>query len=126
MPSLPPVLLRRRSGHTLVPEIRSSKAGWLPVMGGCTEPADQRSFGAQAELGDLALAVEADWRIRESRAGAGVAPHLAVAPQPGIQVPVARQMGDQRPAARQAQLPAVAVAAQIQAVAGSGRLPGHL
>ena len=104
---------RRRGAHRL----RRRRIDQRRIDGVTRHSAGRRSFGAQAELGDLAPAVEADRRVRQPGAAAGVAPHLAVAPQAGVQVPVARQMRDQRAPARQAQLTAVAVAAQIQVVA---------
>src|SRR5713226_3481679 len=72
---------------------------------------------AQRNERDLAAAVEANRRPRDAQAATGVAGHSALTPQAARGVAASLELGDQGPAARQADLAAMGMAAKIEGVA---------
>jgi hypothetical protein len=72
------------------------------------------------------LAIDAERKVGNPKTGAGVAGHLPMAPQAGGRVTATRKLGHERHATRQANLPAVCVAAQIQPITRCIRVIGHL
>src|SRR5436190_12966521 len=83
-------------------------------------------LAAQRDQRDAAAAIEPNRRRRHAEAGRGVADHLADLPEAGRGVAAAHELGKDNPAARQADLAAVAVAAEIERKARSRGVVRHL
>ena len=73
----------------------------------------------QGDDRDLTARVEAQGNVTDAKASAGIADHVSLSPGAHAGMPASQQMSDDRPAAREAYLPAMGVATKVKRVSRS-------